>query len=1017
MPGPKKIEQTLDILKTYEGSNPYILELKKNILINGCKMTDFICDYVIRNYKVEPREINKIVPIAEWYGKSRQSELQEDFIPEKIKIVTYLGDTPTCFHCYVQYRKSVPPAKWLIPKEAVLKDFLAEDYNKIQVDFERYDRLSNFQRILLDHQKEGVKFLLSRKKCVLADEQGLGKMEPVSSEIPTINGFKRMGDINVGDKIFGSDGKVYEVEKTFEHFNKPIYKVTFNDNTSVDCGLEHLWTVRDSNMRRRKQGWKTMSLEELIKNGLFYNNKTRISKGYSPILKYEIPITEPVQYEKKDFFIHPYILGYCIGDATLCSSTITISIPDIEKENAERISSLLNEEYYLKEDRTSNCPRYRIVQKNNVGRNKYRREIERLKLNVKGQFKFIPEEYKLGSPEQRLFLLRGLMDSDGTIQPSNKISFSTVSQKLAEDVKELVYSLGGKAKIHSYDRRKFGKNIEYAVFIQLKQNPFLLKRKADKYHLPTQKYCTKYIKSVEYSRNEDAKCLSVNSPDHTYLTSKNYVVTHNTTELAVAAIEGNFDSILIICPASLKGNWKRELSFYVPERDITIIDGFMDKTKAELEEFLGYAPGKSGMKRDELLAEAKERGQWKFNRFVIINYDILDKFFELKRTYTQQQFDDMLEKSPLLQFIYNKKSLIIIDEGHELSNSKSIRYKTIRGLINKGKPHSIYLATGTPITNDPVNFFCVLNLIENNITSRWDFYIKQYCGGFELCQEKDKRKRISDNYIADKKKRNWYDLTDDEKKELDEIIHKNCKHILIPKDPTNLDELSSRVSHIYLRRTKDILTLPEKRIHEVYYDLTPSQRAEYDKLWDEYEKEKKEADPEKELNKELIEGAIYRQYLSMQMVPHTEELVDKIISGGDKVVIACCYDEELYTLQEYYGDRCVIYNGKMSLKQKDDAIVKFTTDDNIKVFIGNIQAAGVGITLISAHNLIFNDFSYVSGENLQMSDRVHRIGQKKDVDIYYQIFNNTQYARMWEITIRKQLMIDTVIKKEDEKNS
>ena len=665
MPGPKKIEQTLDILKTYEGSNPYILELKKNILINGCKMTDFICDYVIRNYKVEPREINKIVPIAEWYGKSRQSELQEDFIPEKIKIVTYLGDTPTCFHCYVQYRKSVPPTKWLIPKEAVLKDFLAEDYNKIQVDFERYDRLSNFQRILLDHQKEGVKFLLSRKKCVLADEQGLGK----------------------------------------------------------------------------------------------------------------------------------------------------------------------------------------------------------------------------------------------------------------------------------------------------------------------------------------------------------------TVELAVAAIEGNFDSILIICPASLKGNWKRELSFYVPERDITIIDGFMDKTKAELEEFLGYAPGKSGMKRDELLAEAKERGQWKFNRFVIINYDILDKFFELKRTYTQQQFDDMLEKSPLLQFIYNKKSLIIIDEAHELSNSKSIRYKTIRGLINKGKPHSIYLATGTPITNDPVNFFCVLNLIENNITSRWDFYIKQYCGGFELCQEKDKRKRISDKYIADKGKRNWYDLTDEQKKELDEIIHKNCKHILIPKDPTNLDELSSRVSHIYLRRTKDILTLPEKRIHEVYYDLTPSQRAEYDKLWDEYEKEKKEADPEKELNKELIEGAIYRQYLSMQMVPHTEELADKIISGGDKVVIACCYDEELYTLQEYYGDRCVIYNGKMSLKQKDDAIVKFTTDNNIKVFIGNIQAAGVGITLISAHNLIFNDFSYVSGENLQMSDRVHRIGQKKDVDIYYQIFNNTQYARMWEITIRKQLMIDTVIKKEDEKNS
>jgi SWI/SNF-related matrix-associated actin-dependent regulator 1 of chromatin subfamily A len=659
----KRTTETLDILKSYQGENPYILTLKRDVCINGREISDFICVYVLRNHQIKPKHIDKIIRIADWYGESRQKELEIDFTPKKLKIITYLGDTPTSYHCFVQYRKSVEPAMWFIPKKAVLTNFLVEDYSKIEVDFDRYDRLSNFQRILFDHQKEAVKFLLSRKKCILADTMGLGK----------------------------------------------------------------------------------------------------------------------------------------------------------------------------------------------------------------------------------------------------------------------------------------------------------------------------------------------------------------TTAISVAAIEGNFDSVLVVCPASLKGNWKRELSFYIPEKDITIIDRFDDKTKAELEEFLGYAPGKSNMKRDELLAEAKARGQWKFNRFVIINYDILDKFFVAKRTYTQKQFDEMLEQSPLLQFIHNRKSLVIIDEAHELSSSKSIRYKTIRGLIRKGNPNSIYLATGTPITNNPANFFCVLNLIENEITGDWEYYMKHYCGAIELFKDKAERDRWTRVYLDEHKKKSWYDLNSEEKQDLNKFLREHCEYNIIPKDPMNLDELSERVSHIYLRREKDILTLPNKTVHEIYYELSKEQRQEYEKLWEKYEAEKKNEEPEKELNKNLLEGAIYRQYLSREMVPHTIKLAEEIIGRGEKVVIACCYDEELYTLQEYFGDKCVIYNGKMSLKEKDNAIAKFMTDDSIMVFIGNIDASSVGITLISSHNLIFNDFSYVEVQNSQMSDRVHRIGQKKDVDIYYKLFRDTQYERMWEITLRKKIIAETVIRKEDDK--
>lgn len=489
-----------------------------------------------------------------------------------------------------------------------------------------------------------------------------------------------------------------------------------------------------------------------------------------------------------------------------------------------------------------------------------------------------------------------------------------------------------------------------------------------------------------------------------------------TTTLSVAAIEGNFDSVLIVCPASLKSNWRNELTCYVPEKNISIIESFTDKTKEELEEYLGYAKGKSGLKRNELLEEAKEKGQWKFNDFVIINYDILDKFFVSKRTYTKEQFDQVLDQSPLLKYIINRKSLIIIDEAHTLSNSKSNRFKVLRGLINKGNPDSIYMATGTPLTNNPQNLFCVLSLLNHPITQDWAFYLKRYCGAIEICENKKERDKFQNIFLKRIGKNSWYDLNSEQKKQLNDYLHQNCKYRLIPKDPTNLDELRERISHIYIRRIKDDMEgLPDKKTHKVVYYLTDKQMDEYERLWDEYEKEKKDEDSEKDLNKQLLEGMIYRQYLANQMVPKTEKLADSFIKNGEKVIIACCYDEELYALRDYYGDKCVIYNGKMSLKEKDKSIDEFTNNPNVCVFIGNIIAAGMGINLVVSHRLIFNSMSYVPSSNLQMQDRVHRIGQKERCDIYYQIFKGTYCEKMLDINSRKIGIIDTVIKKEEDK--
>ena len=491
------------------------------------------------------------------------------------------------------------------------------------------------------------------------------------------------------------------------------------------------------------------------------------------------------------------------------------------------------------------------------------------------------------------------------------------------------------------------------------------------------------------------------------------------TSLTVASIEGNFDAILIICPASLKSNWFNELTNYVSEKDISIIGGVNEMKKNEIEKYLGYGEGKSGKNLNELKEEAKERGKWTDNRYVIINFDILDDVYKVSRAKTKEGMEKAMENSPMLKFLLNKKSLIIIDEAHKLSNNTSDRYKIIKDLINKSNPHSIYLSTGTPITNDPANYFNLLSLLNDPLTIDREFYYMRYCDAFKMPineQQKQKKQQLTQEFLNSHNKNTWYDLTVEEKKSLNDIINKRVIQKIIPKGGKNLEELKMQTAHIYLRRTKDdIGDLPPKYIHERVFELNKEQMAEYKKLWDEYEAAKLEEDSSKELNKELIEGGLYRKYLSNQMVPNTIKLAEKCLARGEKIVIACCYDDELYTLRDYFKDKCVIYNGKMSLKEKDEAIKKFNSDPNVMIFIGNIIAAGVGITLTSSRVVIFNNFSYVPGDNSQFQDRVHRIGQTRDVHIFYQFFKDTQYEKMWNTVLSKSLIINQVIKKEDEK--
>ena len=175
--------KALDILKEYKGVNPYILMLQRDVFFKHEDLNDFGAEYIIKNHDYQPIEINKTIKLADWYQEKKKNDWGIDFLPEKVSVKWLLGETSTTYHCYVKYRQSVDAVQAFLPKKAVLTNFLVSDYKMLKVDFDRYDRLSMSKdpnRKLREHQKEGIKFLLSRKKCVLADDMGYGKTTTLS---------------------------------------------------------------------------------------------------------------------------------------------------------------------------------------------------------------------------------------------------------------------------------------------------------------------------------------------------------------------------------------------------------------------------------------------------------------------------------------------------------------------------------------------------------------------------------------------------------------------------------------------------------------------------------------------------------------------------------------------------------------------------------------------------------------------------------------------------------------------
>jgi len=363
-----------------------------------------------------------------------------------------------------------------------------------------------------------------------------GKQMNVKTPILTPDGWKKLGSVKVGDKVIGGDGRKCNVIGVYPQGISNNYKITFHDGTTTNCGLEHQWATITS-----KGFIKVRTLREMLNHGLTRTKLYGHQKKFGSI--YRIPTVEAIDFSTKQFVIPPYILGVLIGDGSLVRlrSWIGFSCPNKKNDIRDKVEKLLCEDYYLKARsvcKSTTCPQYSIQLKDKSKKNQniYKNEIKRYSLNVYSPHKFIPDEYMLGSAEQRFELLRGLMDTDGTFSKNGSASFCTTSKRLANNVVDLIRSLGGLAWLRIRNRDKENKSTEYKVTCTSDFNPFYEKGKATKYenHKKSKtksNFCkNKMITSVERQPDCESVCIRVDNDSHTFVV-ENYIVTHNSSML------------------------------------------------------------------------------------------------------------------------------------------------------------------------------------------------------------------------------------------------------------------------------------------------------------------------------------------------------------------------------------------------------------------------------------------------------------------------------------------------------
>ena len=336
-----------------------------------------------------------------------------------------------------------------------------------------------------------------------------------------------------------------------------------------------------------------------------------------------------------------------------------------------------------------------------------------------------------------------------------------------------------------------------------------------------------------------------------------------------------------------------------------------------------------------------------FGGWMVINYDLLKRDIEA-----------------LLEHPFTG---IVFDEGHYLKNHRAQRSRLARRLVvDREIDPVVHVLTGTPLTNRPRDLFPLLQLVGHALGHSFLAFAKRYCDG-----------------------------------------HKNDYGYWVTAGASNVAELSVQLQGIMLRRNKDeVLDLPAKQRTWIEVDVDVEVRERLNDAVGRFLSGDRDGRGRR-LGIAMFSGA--RRRLAVAKVPQTLDYVKGAIDQGEKVLLFSCFTHATRRFERALGELAVTITGEVPTARRQGIVDRFQNDDSVRVLIGQIHAAGVGINLTAARQVVFNDLDWVPSNHWQAEDRTHRIGQTGTVNVTYMVARDTLEEFIRTILETKSRLIDDVV--------
>lgn len=357
------------------------------------------------------------------------------------------------------------------------------------------------------------------KHLCVAKARRKGYEQPYSEPVLTPTGYVPMGSLKVGDLVMNPNGSPVRIGDIVEQGTTEIYEVEFQDGRKVRCGANHLWATC-----RNGKKFYIMRTVDYMKRKLKQGSP---GKEHYP---YKIPELNPLNFDERPITVDPYVLGVLLGDGYICGDQVRFSTADefIVEELQRKLPDYIIE----------HKEQYNYVIKSKVkGINELNRQLKDLKVKVKSYDKFIPENYKFTSIENRFELIRGLMDTDGSVT-NGACGFVSTSEQLIDDMIFVLRSLGirckkskeisGRNNVDFNNGNYSDTRPHWELTITTEEDIFKLPRKLEKIR-KDRKYNYKGIgiKSIRKTGEfEKQRCLCIDNENHLYIT-KDFIPTHN----------------------------------------------------------------------------------------------------------------------------------------------------------------------------------------------------------------------------------------------------------------------------------------------------------------------------------------------------------------------------------------------------------------------------------------------------------------------------------------------------------